>query len=70
MDMEKLYNYIVYNYTLSSEAKRMLDSIVEWAFDWYSDMDGKLTDQGIDFIERIVADNIGMERKEIEENWG
>ena len=68
--MEKLYNYVVCNYTLSSEAKRMLYSIVEWAFDWYCDMDGKLTDQGISFIERIVADNIGMERKEIEENWG
>lgn len=67
--MENLYIYITENYTLSAEAKRMLDNILEWAFDWYCDMDGMLTDQGVDFIERIVADNIGMDRSEIKMFW-
>lgn len=28
-----------------------------------------LTDEGIHFIESVVADNIGMDRQEIIDNW-
>lgn len=66
--MEHFYEYLVDNYTLSSEAKRILDNMVIWANDNYSDNDN-LSDEGINFIDFMLSDSIGMERKEIIENW-
>lgn len=66
--MENFFEYTVNNYTLSAEAKRMLDSIVLWTGDHYEDH-GTLTQEGIHFLKAIVADSIGMERAEIIENW-
>lgn len=67
--MENFYNYVIENFTLSPEAKRILDSLVIWISDHYEES-GVLNDEGIHFIENIIADNIGMEKSEIIENWG
>ena len=40
-----------------------------WAGEHYEDKDGTLTDEGVHFIESVVADNIGMDRQEIIDNW-
>jgi len=66
--MENFYNYTIENYTLSSEAKRMLDSLVLYVFDNFT-VDGELLQAGIELLETVVADNIGMDRSEIIENW-
>lgn len=66
--MEHFYEYLVDNYTLSGEAKRILANMVIWANDNYSDNDN-LSDEGINFIDFILSDSIGMERQEIIENW-
>ena len=67
--MENFYNYTIENYTLSGEAQRILDGVVIWAGEHYEDKDGTLTDEGVHFIESVVADNIGMDRQEIIDNW-
>ena len=66
--MENFYNYTIENYTLSSEAKRMLDSLVLYVFDNFT-VDGELLQAGTELLETVVADNIGMDRSEIIENW-
>ena len=65
--MEHFYNYTIENYTLSSEAKRMLDSLVLYVFDNFT-TDGELLQAGIELLDTVVA-NIGMDRNEIIENW-
>lgn len=67
-NMERFYNYVIENYTLSSEAKRMLDSLVLYVWDNFTD-GGELLQAGIELLETVVADNIGMDRNEIIENW-
>lgn len=67
--MKKFYQYVIDCFTLSDEAKRMLDSIAYYAFVNFSDC-GHLTEEGTDFLMEIVGDNIGMDRAEIIENWG
>ena len=67
--METLYNYIVDNYTLSSEARRIIDSLVIYINDEFTDENGDLMEVGVDFVESIIADNIGMDRSEIIQNW-
>jgi hypothetical protein len=66
--MENFYDYVIENYTLSEEAKRILDNIVIWAGDHYIDGDN-LTYEGIHFIDFMLSDSIGMEINEISENW-
>jgi len=66
--MENFYNYTIENYTLSSEAKRMLDSLVVYVFDNFTS-DGKLLQAGIELLRNVVAYNIGMDESEIIENW-
>ena len=66
--MENFYNYTIENYTLSGEAKRMLDSLVLYVFDNFTN-DGKLLQAGIELLRVVVADNIGMDEKEIIDNW-
>lgn len=66
--MENFYNYTIENFTLSSEAKRMLDSLVLYVFDNFTD-NGELTQDGVELLESVVADNIGMDRSEIIDNW-
>ena len=66
--MENFYNYVIENYTLSGEAKRILANIVIWADDRYADGDN-LTHEGIHFIDFMLSDSIGMESNEISENW-
>lgn len=66
--MENFYNYTIENYTLSGEAKRMLDSLVFYVFDNFTN-DGELLQEGIELLRVVVADNIGMDRQEIIDNW-
>lgn len=66
--MENFYNYTIENYTLSGEAKRMLDSLVIYVFDNFTN-DGELLQAGIELLRDVVADNIGMDESEIIENW-
>lgn len=66
--MENFYNYTIENYTLSGEAKRMLDSLVLYVFDNFTN-DGELLQAGIELLRDVVADNIGMDESEIIENW-
>lgn len=66
--MENLYDYIIENFELNITTKRILDSIVIWAGDHYEE-NGTLTEEGIHFIETVIADNIGMDRQEIIKNW-
>ena len=66
--MENFYNYTIENYTLSSEAKRMLDSLVLYVFDNFTN-DGELLQAGIELLRVVVADNIGMDESEIIDNW-
>ncbi len=66
--MENFYNYTIENYTLSGEAKRMLDSLVLYVFDNFTN-DGKLLQAGIELLRVVVADNIGMDENEIIDNW-
>ena len=66
--MENFYNYTIENYTLSSEAKRMLDSLVLYVFDNFTN-DGGLLQAGIELLRVVVADNIGMDENEIIDNW-
>lgn len=66
--MENFYNYTIEKYTLSGEAKRMLDSLVLYVFDNFTN-DGELLQAGIELLRDVVADNIGMDESEIIENW-
>ena len=66
--MENFYNYTIENYTLSGEAKGMLDSLVLYVFDNFTN-DGELLQAGIELLRVVVADNIGMDRQEIIDNW-
>lgn len=66
--MENFYNYTIKNYTLSGEAKRMLDSLVLYVFDNFTN-DGELLQAGIELLRVVVADNIGMDENEIIDNW-
>lgn len=66
--MENFYNYTIENYTLSGEAKRMLDSLVLYVFDNFTN-DGELLQAGIELLRDVVADNIGMDESEIIDNW-
>lgn len=66
--MENFYNYTIENYTLSGEAKRMLDSLVIYVFDNFTN-DGELSQAGIELLRVVVADNIGMDENEIIDNW-
>ncbi len=66
--MENFYNYTIENYTLSGEAKRMLDSLVIYVFDNFTN-DGELLQAGIELLRVVVADNIGMDENEIIDNW-
>lgn len=66
--MENFYNYTIENYTLSGEAKRMLDSLVLYVFDNFTN-DGELLQAGIELLRVVVADNIGMDKSEIIDNW-
>lgn len=66
--MENFYNYTIENYTLSGEAKRMLDSLVIYVFDNFTN-DGELLQAGIELLRDVVADNIGMDESEIIDNW-
>lgn len=66
--MENFYNYTIENYTLSGEAKRMLDSLVLYVFDNFTN-DGELLQAGIELLRDVVADNIGMDENEIIDNW-
>jgi len=66
--MENFYNYTIENYTLSGEAKRMLDSLVLYVFDNFTN-DGELLQEGIELLRVVVADNIGMDENEIIDNW-
>ena len=66
--MENFYNYTIENYTLSGEAKRMLDSLVLYVFDNFTN-DGELLQAGIELLRVVVADNIGMDENEIIDNW-
>ena len=66
--MENFYNYTIENYTLSGEAKRMLNSLVIYVFDNFTN-DGELLQAGIELLRIVVADNIGMDEKEIIDNW-
>ena len=66
--MENFYNYTIENYTLSSEAKWMLDSLVLYVFDNFTN-DGELLQAGIELLRVVVADNIGMDENEIIDNW-
>ena len=72
--METLYDYIIKSFILDGQAaRRMIDSLVLWACNYYTapDIDGReiLTDEGITFLTEIIGDNIGMERAEIVNNW-
>lgn len=51
--MENFYNYTIENYTLSGEAKRMLDSLVLYVFDNFTN-DGELLQAGIELTRRIT----------------
>lgn len=64
-----LYNYIIDNFNVSSEAKRIVESIIDWAFYHYEE-GGELTYEGMHFLEEVLADNIGLTREEIIQNWG
>lgn len=66
--MENFYNYTIENYTLSGEAKRMLDSLVLYVFNNFTN-DGELLQSGIELLRVVVADNIGMDENEIIDNW-
>ena len=66
--MENFYNYTIENYTLSGEAKRMLDTLVLYVFDNFTN-DGELLQAGIELLRVVVADNIGMDENEIIDNW-
>lgn len=66
--MENFYNYTIENYTLSGEAKRMLDSLVLYVFDNFTN-DGELLQAGIELLRDVVVDNIGMDESEIIDNW-
>ena len=66
--MDNFYNYTIENYTLSGEAKRMLDTLVLYVFDNFTN-DGELLQAGIELLRVVVADNIGMDEKEIIDNW-
>ena len=66
--METFYNYTIENYTLSGEAKRMLDSLVLYVFNNFTN-DGELLQAGIELLRVVVADNIGMDENEIIDNW-
>ncbi len=66
--MENFYNYTIENYTLSGEAKRMLNSLVIYVFDNFTN-EGELLQAGIELLRVVIADNIGMDEKEIIENW-
>ena len=67
--MTDFYFYIINNYSLSGEAKRIVDNICKYAAD-YEDGDGKLTEDGINFIDDMLSDAIGLTREEISMNWG
>lgn len=66
--MENFYNYTIENYTLSGEAKRMLNSLVIYVFDNFTN-DGELLQAGIELLRVVIADNIGMDESEIIDNW-
>ena len=66
--MENFFDYVETNYTLSIEARRIIDCITIYANENMTDDIG-LTEEGIDFIEMVIADNIGMDRQEIIDNW-
>lgn len=66
--MENFYDYTIENYTLSGEAQRMLDSLVLYVFDNFTN-DGELLQAGIELLRVVVADNIGMDENEIIDNW-
>ena len=62
--MERFYNYVIENYTLSAEAKRMLDNICRWAFDNC----GNIAD-AYEFLDDMLSSAIGITKQEIYENW-
>ena len=66
--MSNLYQYILDNFTLSGEASRMLDNICQYAADNFEN-DGRLTYEGVDFLDGILSDAIGIDKDEIAENW-
>ena len=65
-----LLTYIKENYTISPEAGRIIDNLIDYAKHQpeYIDDEGHFTDEGIDFL-WYMLDAIGMDRDEIADNW-
>lgn len=65
-----LLTYIKENYTISPEAGRMIDNLIDYVKmqPEYRDDEGNLTDEGIDFL-WYMLDALGMDREEIALNW-
>lgn len=61
--------YYMVSSHLSEEAMVIISNICRYAAD-YEDGDGRLTEDGINFIDDMLSDVIGLNRDEIAENWG
>ena len=62
-----LLTYIKENYTISPEAGRMIDNLIDYTklnFVYH----GEISDEGIDFL-WYMLDALGMDREEIALNW-
>ena len=68
--MEDFYFYLVNNYTLSGEAKRIVDNILQYVADNFENEDGTLEEAGINLIDNILSSSIGLTKEEINTNWG
>ena len=65
-----LLTYIKENFTISLEAFRIIDNLIDYTKlqPEYRDDEGNLTDEGIDFL-WYMLDAIGMDRDEIADHW-
>ena len=67
--MEALSQYIKENYTLDGiTAWRFIESLLDYV-NYHMTEAGELTPEGMNLIESVIADNIGMDKQEIIENW-
>lgn len=65
-----LLEYINDNFTIGHVGMRLIDNLIDFTNmnEEYVDDEGNLTDAGADFLYYIL-DTIGIERKEIVDNW-
>lgn len=65
-----LLTYIQENFTISLEAFRIIDNLIDYTKHQpeYIDDEGNLTDEGAEFL-WYMLDTIGMDKEEIIDHW-